>query len=276
MALSRPNALAPIVGGTWHVTLAAIVLVVAAAAAMGQTPATMPSARVTLQIDSATVARFDARSFDLGVTQQAPWPDGSAAAAEIQFVKQAGAFSGDLIRLGASGARAPSGTIEVLDSLGAATLTVHLSDVVVVSDHISLSSARVALEQQRISQQETLTQLNADSQEAQRQLATAEELGKSHVTTRQDLAHARAIASELQQRLELARQRQALLVRQLQAQGALDETVVLHFGRLEIDSPMPGGHASWDFSTGRRTAPTPDSVSRRGPGRPNAAPPLRP
>jgi len=225
------------------------------------TPVAASYARVMLELDSTTIARFDAREFDLGVTHLATAQSGVAASsAEIRLVKQAGAYSGELVRLSASGSRAPRAIIEVMDSTGAPSMRVSLFDVTVISDHIALSTAREALEQQRISQQDALTQLTTDSQQAQRDLSTAEELGKSRVTTRQELARARERAADLQQRVALARQRQALLARQLSSRGLLDESIVLRFARLEIDSPAPGGRTAWDFTS--RSTPSPRATPR--------------
>lgn len=228
--------------------LAAIALMRSALPAGAQVERTSSSAHVVLQIDSSVVAQFDAHGFDLGVAQLARVGDAGApgSTAEIKLVKQAGPFTGDLVRLSASGAHALAATIEVLDSLGTATLTIRLTDITVMSDHIALSSAREALTQQSISQQETLTQLTADYQQAQRDLATAEELGKSRVTTRQDLARARSRTAELQQRVALATQRQAMLARQLRRQSELDESLVLHFARMELDTHTDGGLGAWD------------------------------
>lgn len=159
-------------------------------------------------------------------------------------MKQAGAYTDDLVGLSANGTHVPSGTIEVLDSLGAATLRVRLIDIVIASDHLALSSARDALEQQRLSQLDALTALTTNYQQAQRDLETAEELGKSRVMTRLDLARARERASELQQRISLARQRQGLLERQLAVQGGVDESLLLRCSRVEIETPQAGGQGT--------------------------------
>jgi hypothetical protein len=207
----------------------------------------LPIVRVTMDLDSGVVAHFDARDFELRVgpgTENVP-------GAELRLVKQAGAHTGDLVRLGATGARAPSATVEVLDSLGIPSTTLRLGGVVVASDRVSLSAARASLEQQRLSQQEALSALNADWQEAQRQLATVEALGKSRIGTRQDLERARDRASDLQHRIELVRKRQALAESQLAAQGPLEETVVLRFDRLEIVSGAPGGTTTVELAPGR-------------------------
>ena len=203
--------------------------------------------RVTLQLDSSSTARFDARGFELRVPPSAT----GNPSAEIQLVKQAGAHTGDLVRLSASGTRAPTAEIEILDSLGTAATTVRLRDVVVVSDHVVLSTSRVALEQQRLAQQEALSTLTAEHQEAQRQLATVEELGKSRVGTRLELARARDRSADLQRRIAILDRRMALVTGQLATQGMLEETVVLpHFGRLEIVSAEPGGQVAIEL--GRR------------------------
>ena len=244
------------------------------APAAAQATKLVPPARVTLQLDSATVAQFDVRTFDLGVAQNPPSHDQTApSTAEIQLVKQAGPYTGELVRLSASGERAPSGTIEVLDSLGAPSMTIRLTDVSVVSDHLTSSDARAALEQQRISLQESLAQLNADYQQAQRDLATAEELGKSKVMTKQDVLRAREHATELQQRINLARERQSILAAQMAGQGALEENVVLHFGRMEIQTPDAGGNMTWNFATHGQNQ---DSLPRKPASRSNGARSLRP
>lgn len=207
------------------------------------TPAVSPLVRVTLQVDSGTTARFDARGFEMRVS-----PAGTGGTgAEIQLVKQAGAYTGDLVRLSASGARAATAEIEILDSLGTAVTTLHLRDVAVVSDRVTLATSRVALEQQRLAQQEALSTLTAEQREAQRQLATMEELGKSRVGTRLELARARDRSADLQRRIALLERRQALVSGQLASQGLLEETIVLRFGRLEIESAEPGGRAAIDL-----------------------------
>jgi len=228
-------------------------LALAAAPSLGaQTPHSAPQAHVTLQIDSSTVAEFDAHGLDVDVARAPSGDTGDgtgtmgSSTAEIRIVKQAGPFTGTLVGLGSSGSHLPSGVVQLFDSVGGPLLTLRLSDVGIVSDHISLSTARNALIQQSISQQEALAQLTTDSREADRDLTTAEQLGKSHVTTRQDLARAQERAQELQQRLKLAQQRQALLARQLAGQSELDEVVVLRFGHMTVDAPGAGGHGEWD------------------------------
>jgi hypothetical protein len=232
-----------------------LALSLALATALGSTsraqeappPLASPIVRVTLQLDSGTTAQFDARSFELRVSSAGRGAAGNGA--EIQLVKPAGPHTGDLVRLSASGARSPMAQIAILDSLGVATTTWQLRDITVASDYVTLASSRVALEQQRLSQQEALSTLTAEHQEAQRQLATVEELGKSRVGTRLELARARDRSADLERRIALLERRIALVNSQLASQGVLEETVVLHFGRLEIESAEPGGRATITLGT---------------------------
>ncbi|MGE5731024.1 MAG: hypothetical protein ACM37U_03725 [Gemmatimonas sp.] len=223
------------------VLCAALILTAATAAAQDAPKISLsPIVHVTLQLDSTSIARFDAHGFDLRVSQSALPISG----AEIELVKQAGANTGQIMSMSASGGRAPAATIEVLDSIGTPAVTLRLRDVEIVSDHLSLSGSRANLEQQRISQQEALSALTADYQEAQRQLATVEELGKTRGSTRLDVARARDRATDLQRRIDLLKQRQSLLAGQLAGRGPLDETIVLRFDQLEIESREPGSRAT--------------------------------
>jgi len=228
--------------------IGAMLLAARVAPAQAQSRSVSPIVRVTLSLDSATTAQFDARDFDLNASQRVAAQDASTAGAEIRLVKRAGAYTATLVSLSVSGARLPAAVIEVLDSIGGPAVTFRLSDVTVVSNHLSLSSARASLEQQRLSQQEALSALTADFREAQRQLATIEELNKTRSTTRADLDRARDRANDLDRRIDLLRQRQALLGRQIEEQGPLDETILLRFGRLSIETPEPGGVAAIEIA----------------------------
>src|SRR5690348_3242115 len=133
---------------------ALFLLLVPGIAAQAQAPAVprpRVSARVTMQLDTPTTAVFDARAFDLTVS-----PGRARCGAEIRLVRNAGPRTGDLVQWSASAARVPVVVIEVLDSAGTRS-TFRLSDVSSVSDHVSLSTTRASLEEQRIAQQEALS-----------------------------------------------------------------------------------------------------------------------
>ena len=197
--------------------------------------------RVTLQVDADSAVHFDVDGFELKVSPSAM----PGVNVEMQLVKQAGANTGALLAMAGRRTRAPSAVVEVLDSAGAAAMTFRLTEVSVVSQRLTLSGNRNSLEQQSIAQQEALSALNADFQEASRQLTTTEELNRSHVGTRLELARARDRVSDLQRRMDLLKQRQAQVARQLAGSG-LEETLVLHFGQLEIESKDASGRTVID------------------------------
>ena len=194
--------------------------------------------RVTLQTEADSAARFEVDAFELKVS-----PTGMPGVnAEMQLVKQVGVHTGAILAMAGRRIHAPSAMVEVLDSSGTAAMTFRLTDVTVVSQRLTMASNRASLEQQSISQQEALSALNADYQEAARQLATNEELNKNHVGTRLELARARDKVSDLQRRVDLLKQRQSQVARQLAGSG-LEETIVLHFAQLELESRDSGGRA---------------------------------
>ena len=227
----------------WRVSILSLAAALAATGVAGAQAAqrTASIVRVTIQIDADSAARFDADAFELKVS-----PSGMPGVnVEMQLVKQAGPHTGSLLAMAGRRLHAPSAVVEALDSAGAPAMTFRMTDVTVVSQRLTLAGNRASLEQQSISQQEALSALNADYLEAARQLATNEELNKNHVGTRLELARARDRVSDLQRRVDLLKQRQAQVARQLAGSG-LEETIVLHFGQLEVESKDSGGHAVID------------------------------
>lgn len=198
----------------------------------------MPNARVTLRVDSAHTAQFVATGFELRVADDA----------QVALTRAVDAATPQLVSLAASRTLVPSVVVEVTDSLSTPVMVLRLSGVTIASERVTLSTARTQLEQQRIAQQEALSSLTSDSQEAERQLATAEELGRTRVNTRQELARARDRAADLKQRLELLRQRLALVNRQLESAGPLDESLLLNFQHMEIESRDGSSRAAVDFA----------------------------
>ncbi len=196
-----------------------------------------PNVRVSFRIDSTRIAEFNATGFELRVADDA----------QVALTRAVDAATPQLVSLAASRTVVPNVVVEVNDSLATPVMTLRLAGVTIASQRVALSNARTQLEQQRIAQQEALSSLTSDFQEAERQLATAEELGKTRVNTRQELARARDRAQDLKQRLELLRQRQALVRQQLESAGPLDESIVLRFQHIEIESRDGAGHATVDF-----------------------------
>lgn len=220
------------------ILLAATATTLSAQSTQATRAAMMPTAHVTLRIDSTHIAQFNATGFELQVADDA----------QVALTRGVDAATPQLVSLAALRTVVPNVVVEVTDSLAAPVMTLRLSGVTIASERVALSTARTQLEQQRIAQQEALSSLTSDYQEAERQLATAEELGKTRVNTRQELARARDRAQDLKQRLELLRQRQALVNRQLESVGALDESLVLRFQHMEIESRDGTTRAAVDFT----------------------------
>ena len=207
-----------------NVIRSALVVLLAAVAPVAAQTAT---ARVSLRLDSATTLSFLARDFEL----RAGPPDEL-----VELTKSTDAATPALVHVAEARALLPEVVVEVFDSAAAAVMTLRLTGVTIAADRVRPSTARAVLEQQRIAQQEAASSLTSDYQEAERQLTMAEELGKTRITTRQELARARDRASDLKQRLDLLRQRQATVTRQLQTMGSVDETLTLHFQHMDIES----------------------------------------
>ena len=208
---------------TKSIRLALVASVIAAPSLTAQTA----TARVALQLDSTRTVTFVARGFELHVRE---------SESQVQLTKNTDAATPDLVRIAESHALLPEVVVEVADSAASPIMTLRLTGVTISSERVTLSTSRALLEQQRIAQQEALSSLTSDSQEAERQLAMAEELGKTRVNTRQDLARARDRASDLKERLGLLRQRQAIVTQQLRTMGPVDETLMLRFKHMDIES----------------------------------------
>ena len=200
--------------------------------------APMTHARVTIDLGNGAKAVFAVRVFDLGAHPGEVSVDSlkhaSVSPVAVHFVKNADSSTSELVRRSASGDVLPEALVEVLDSSGVASMTVRLADVRISSDRLTLSNARATLAEQRIAEQEAISQTTADYQDAQRELATAEQLGKTRVTTPLELARARDRAAQLGRRLDFAKQRQAMVQREFDAQGFIDEELTLQVGRFEI------------------------------------------
>lgn len=199
------------------------VVLSAASVATAQTA----SANVTLKIDSVRTLGFSARGFDLRVQD---------AETRVELTRSTDSVTRELVRIAAARAVLPEVVIEVCDSTEATFMRLRLTGVTIESEHVALSTSRSLLEQQRLAQQEALSSLMSDYREAERELAVAEELGKTRITTRQDLARARDRVSDLKQRRDLLRQRQGIVDRQLEKMGPVDEMLTLRVRQVDIES----------------------------------------
>ena len=115
-------------------------------------------------------------------------------------------------------------------------MLVHLYDVQVVSTRLLLSDERSALLQQRLTLVESIAQITADMQEADRQLSATESLAKQRLSPSLELARARSRAAVLAQRLDVQQRRLALVERDFARWIPTQEEVVLDAARAELDA----------------------------------------
>lgn len=239
---------------------ASAALLVQPQAARDTIPATAPRdpiARVTFDFgptSGTAPTTLVVRGLELGftntgtvaVTQQGS-PSGSGGSssqrasavgtAQARFTKDIGPLTTELAHYGATGARVPNVTVEVLDTLGVTVMRVALSDVIVSSDRIVLSPRDAGLDQQRLALSDAISQLSADLAEAQRQLNLTDVLDKRRLSSTQEVARARERVELLQARLDNQRARMAMLDRQIGAQAPVHEEVLLSFGRFDVTVP---------------------------------------
>lgn len=180
-----------------------------------------------------------------------------AGTAQVSFVRTPGPFTAELAQHGASGQRIPNVEVDVLDPTGLTAMTLHLSDVLVASDHVTVND-RSALEQQRLGLLDAVAQTTSDYQEAVRQQNLTEALDRKRLSSSLEVARVHSQVTLLQKRLQNQQQRLSLLDAQLAATGPLDESVVLTFAHFAVTTP--GDSVSYTFQpppTGRRERGTP-------------------
>lgn len=207
----------------------------------------LPRARITLDLGAGPLIPFAVQRFDLQLTNPGS-SRGSASpvtgSAEASFARTPGAYSAELARRSAAGERIPFVTVEVLDSAGAAVLTLRLANVLVRADRIITNDELPALEQQRMGLEEGLAQLGADYEDARRDLAAAEQLERRKFTSRDEVARARERADVLRTRLLLRTAQARLLAQRIARAGPLEEQVTLAFPQFDIQTAQPGGSAT--------------------------------
>lgn len=223
------------------------------------------TARVTFDFGAGPSQPLLVRDFSLQVANAGPAaaPAASVPAAtlsgtaQVSFDRAPGPFTAELAQHGASGQRIPNVAIEILDPSGSTAMTLHLADVLVASDHVTVND-RSSLEQQRLGLLDAVAQATSDYQEAVRQQNLTEALDRKRLSSSQEVARVHSQVTLLQKRLRNEEQRLALLDAQVAATGPLDESVVLTFAHFDVATP--GDSSSYTFlppPTGKRERGTP-------------------
>lgn len=206
-----------------------------APAASRQAP--VEPAGVTVDLGDGRTAASPASSIEFEVSSA---PAGSAREREVsvtrvRIVRAPDSLSAELARRVGSGDAIPAMELRLPGRNGAPALRLHLRDVSVVSARLLMSGDTLGLTQQRLSLEESITQLTADLAEARRQYGVAESLEKQRLSASLDLARARGVVEALTRRLATQQERQALVVQQLAGWMPVQEELVLSARHSEVE-----------------------------------------
>lgn len=202
---------------------------------------TVSAARIGFDFGGGTGPSVPARSLELGVST-APNPylrNQVVATTRLRFLRRPDSLSAEFARRVASNERIPLVEVEIRPQPGAAPMVVRMHDVQVVSTRVSANGDDAGLRQQRLGLTESVAQVRADLEEAQRQLAVTSSLEKRHLASTVELARARGAMSLLNARLAVQEQRLALVEHQLADWMPFEEEVVLAAAKSEA-ATRPG------------------------------------
>ncbi|HEU5173968.1 MAG TPA: hypothetical protein VFT96_04365 [Gemmatimonadaceae bacterium] len=206
-----------------------------APAAPVQAPA--EPASMTMDLDGRTAASpASSIEFEVSSTPAADAREREVAVTRVRIVRAPDSLSAELARRVGSGDAIPSMDLRLPGRNGAPALRLRLRGVNVVSARLLMSGDTLGLTQQRLSLEESITQLTADLAEARRQYGVAESLEKQRLSASLDLARARGVVEALTRRLATQQERQALVVRQLASWMPVQEELVLSASRAEVEA----------------------------------------
>lgn len=198
---------------------------------------TVPALEATVDFGAELGPPVAAQSFELTMTA-APGPRSgrkAAATTRLRFVRPPDALSGGLALRVASGD--PFARVEAqLPGAAGGAVILHLHDVRVVSTRLVLSDDSSGLEQRRLALVESIAQISADLQEAQRQLVATESLAKQRLSPSIELARARSRADVLARRLAVQERRLTLVEREYARWTPTQEEIVLSAVRAELET----------------------------------------
>lgn len=202
-------------------------------------PAAPASMAVDLGAGRGVTSPASSIEFEVSSTPAADPRERPAAVTRVRIVRAPDSLSAELARRVGSGDAIPSMDLRLPGRSGAPALRLHLRDVKVVSARLLTSGDTLGLTQQRLSLDESITQLTADLAEARRQYGVAESLEKQRLSASLDLARARGVVEALTRRLATQQERQALVARQLAGWMPVQEELVLSASRAEVEAIRP-------------------------------------
>lgn len=200
---------------------------------------TTPATQVMIDFGGEPDRTMVVRAFEVGISST-PEPRrkvAKSAPARVRFAGPPDDLSAELARRVSSGARFQK--VDAQLPGGESGMILHLYDVQVVSARLLLNDDNTALVQQRLALEESIAQLTADLQEAQRQLDAVEALAKRQLSPSLELARARANAEVIFKRLSVQRERLTLVEKQLARWTPMQEEVQLEAARAELETRTP-------------------------------------
>lgn len=202
---------------------------------------TASSARIAFDFGGGLGAAMPARSMELGVST-APNPylrNQSVATTRLRFVRRPDSLSAEFARRVASSVRIPLVEVEIRTGTGVPPMLVRLHDVQVVSTRLAAGADVAGLRQQWLALTESIEQVRADRDEAERQLTVTSSLAKRKLASPVELDRARDAAALLRARLDVQQRRLALVDRQLSEWMPFEEELILAAASMEAQAASP-------------------------------------
>ena len=202
---------------------------------------TVSGARIDFDFGAGAGPAMRARALEIGVST-APNPylrNQMVPTTRLRFLRRPDSLSAEFARRVSSSERIPLVEVEIRPEPGTAPIIVRMHDVQVVSTRVTATGDDAALRQQRLGLTETVAQVRADLEEAQRQLAVTSSLEKRHLASAVELARVRGATSLLNARLAVQEQRLALVEHQLSDWMPFEEEIVLAAAKTET-ATRPG------------------------------------
>ena len=196
---------------------------------------TTSGARIDFDFGTGAGPAMRALSLEFGVST-APNPyvrNQVVATTRLSFVRRPDSLSAEFARRVSSAERIPMVEVEIRPAAGEPPMVVRMHDVQVVSTKVSANGDDATLRQQRLGLTESVAQVRADLEEAERQLSVTSSLEKRHLASSGELARARGAMALLTARLVVQQQRLGLIEHQLADWLPFEEEVVLAAAKMD-------------------------------------------
>lgn len=155
---------------------------------------------------------------------------------QLRLVRTPDSLTAELARRLATGERMPRVEATLPGGRGGRTVLLRLLDVQVVSARFLAGGDASSMEQDLLTTRESVAQLSAEREEADRQLTAMESLERRKLSAPLDVQRARSGVEVLTVRLESQRARLAIAERRRAQWSPVEEEVVLSAARSEVET----------------------------------------